>query len=70
MQTLTRQLLEHTPLDAAQITAAASQLVDPAIESALKADFLRALARKARKDRTAGVSRPGLCANATSMRCG
>jgi anthranilate phosphoribosyltransferase len=46
MQTLTRQLLEHTPLDAAQITAAASQLVDPAIESALKADFLRALAKK------------------------
>jgi anthranilate phosphoribosyltransferase len=46
MQMLTRQLLEHTPLDASQITAAAAQLVDPAIESALKADFLRALAKK------------------------
>ena len=46
MQSLTRQLLDKTNLDATQITVAAAQLVDPAVESVLKADFLRALAKK------------------------
>lgn len=46
MQSLTRQLLDQTNLDATQIAAAAAQLVDPAVESVQKADFLRALAKK------------------------
>lgn len=46
MQSLTRQLLEKTNLDATQIATAAAQLVDPAVESVQKADFLRALAKK------------------------
>lgn len=46
MQSLTRQLLDQTNLDATQIATAAAQLVDPAVESAQKADFLRALAKK------------------------
>lgn len=46
MQSLTRQLLDKTNLDTAQIAAAAAQLVDPAVDSVPKADFLRALAQK------------------------
>lgn len=46
MQSLTRQLLDQTNLDATQIATAAAQLVDPAVESVQKADFLRALAKK------------------------
>jgi anthranilate phosphoribosyltransferase len=46
MQSLTRQLLDKTNLDAAQIARAAAWLVDPAVESVGKADFLRALAHK------------------------
>lgn len=46
MESLTHQLLSKTNLTSAQIAEAASHLVDPAIESAVKADFLRALAQK------------------------
>jgi len=46
MQSITRQLLDQTNLDATQIATAAGQLVDPAVDSAQKADFLRALAKK------------------------
>jgi anthranilate phosphoribosyltransferase len=46
MESLTHQLLSTTNLTNAQIAEAAAHLVDPAIESAVKADFLRALAQK------------------------
>lgn len=46
MEMLTRLLLSKSDLDDAQIATAAAALVDPAIESATKADFLRALAKK------------------------
>jgi anthranilate phosphoribosyltransferase len=46
MESLTHQLLSKTNLNSAQIAEAAAHLVDPAIESAVKADFLRALAQK------------------------
>jgi anthranilate phosphoribosyltransferase len=46
MESLTHQLLSKTNLTDAQIAEAAAHLVDPAIESAAKADFLRALAKK------------------------
>ena len=46
MESLTHQLLSKTNLADAQIAEAAAHLVDPAIESAAKADFLRALAQK------------------------
>ncbi len=46
MVSLTDQLISKTNLEAAQISQAASQLVDPAIAATSKADFLRALAKK------------------------
>lgn len=46
MEALTNQLLGKTNLNDAQIAVAALALVDPAVESKVKADFLRALARK------------------------
>ncbi|HRH96725.1 MAG TPA: anthranilate phosphoribosyltransferase [Prosthecobacter sp.] len=46
MELLTNQLLSKTNLNDAQIAAAAAALVDPAVSSAVKADFLRALAKK------------------------
>jgi len=46
MESLTHQLLSKTNLSSAQIAEAAAHLVDPAIESVVKADFLRALAQK------------------------
>lgn len=46
MESLTHQLLSKTNLTDAQIAEAAAHLVDPAIESAAKANFLRALAKK------------------------
>jgi anthranilate phosphoribosyltransferase len=46
MESLTHQLLSKTNLTSAQIAEAAAHLVDPAIESVVKADFLRALAQK------------------------
>jgi anthranilate phosphoribosyltransferase len=46
MESLTHQLLSKTNLTDAQIAEAAAHLVDPAIESVVKADFLRALAQK------------------------
>ncbi|MFN0080347.1 MAG: anthranilate phosphoribosyltransferase [Prosthecobacter sp.] len=46
MEALTTTLQTGTNLTAAQITLAAAQLVDPAVESVAKADFLRALAKK------------------------
>jgi len=46
MESLTTQLLSKTNLADAQIAEAAAALVDPALESTVKADFLRALAKK------------------------
>lgn len=46
MELLTNQLLSKTNLNDTQIAEAATSLVDPAVESALKANFLRALAKK------------------------
>jgi anthranilate phosphoribosyltransferase len=46
MESLTNQLTTRKNLDALQIAAAAAQLVDPAVEAGVKADFLRALATK------------------------
>jgi anthranilate phosphoribosyltransferase len=46
MESLTHQLTAKTNLDDAQIAAAASQLVDPAVTAASKADFLRALVQE------------------------
>ncbi len=46
MELLTSQLLSKSNLNAAQIAEAAAALVDPALESKVKADFLRALAQK------------------------
>ncbi|MBL9178262.1 MAG: anthranilate phosphoribosyltransferase [Verrucomicrobiaceae bacterium] len=46
MESLTNQLLSKNNLNGPQIAAAAAALVDPAVETAAKADFLRALAKK------------------------
>jgi anthranilate phosphoribosyltransferase len=46
MESLTAHLAAKKNLDAAQVATAAAQLVDPALPAAVKADFLRALARK------------------------
>lgn len=46
MELLTNQLLSKNNLNDAQIAEAAACLVDPAVESAVKANFLRALAKK------------------------
>lgn len=46
METLIASLKSGTNLDDAQIAQAAAGLVDPGVESAMKADFLRALAKK------------------------
>ena len=46
MELLTNPLLSKTNLNDAQIAEAAACLVDPAVGSAMKADFLRALAKK------------------------
>ena len=46
MELLTNQLLSKTNLDNTQIAEAAACLVDPALASGAKADFLRALAQK------------------------
>jgi len=46
MELLTNQLLSKTNLNDTQIAEAATSLVDPAVESAVKASFLRALAKK------------------------
>ncbi len=46
MESLTSQLLSHMHLNDGQIAQAAAGLVDLAVESVAKADFLRALARK------------------------
>ena len=46
MELLTNQLLSKTNLNDAQIAEAAAALVNPEVSSAVKADFLRALAKK------------------------
>ncbi len=46
MESLTQGLTAKTHLNAAQIAEAATQLVDPTVTAAAKADFLRALAKK------------------------
>lgn len=46
MQALTQPLSKRSHLTDAQVAEAAAQLVDPAVDSTVKADFLRALAKK------------------------